>query len=376
MALLAVVLVPLTAWLAPSAAAQNNASIHGQIRDLEGKPFVGVAVTIKNLAQGQTYELKTDKNGNYVQAGLPGGDYQLTLKVKDTVVHQISFHLASGEEHVESVNFKDEKSKQSAASAEALKKSEEESKKFEGMKGHFDAGAATLEQAKEVRTQVQHAPSDQRGPLQEKMNQLAGQAATEFQGALEGMSDKDINRHILLAKLGETYEIEGKFEDAAVAYQRAIDLKPDQAGYYNNLGNVLAKQGKIPEARDAYQKSATVDPANAANAWRNLGIVLFQSGNYKDAVEPLKKSLELDPKNAQGWYVLGAVLVGLMETRKEGDKYIPILQPGTIEAYQKCIELDPNGSYGAQAKEGLAQLQAMGAGIDTKLKNRPAKKQP
>jgi hypothetical protein len=62
-----------------------------------------------------------------------------------------------------------------------------------------------------------------------------------------------------------------------------------------------------------------------------------------------------------------------MGFKQEGDKVIPILQPGTIEAYQKCIELDPNGPYGAQAKQGLEQLQAMGFGIETKVKSRTKK---
>ena len=53
---------------------------------------------------------------------------------------------------------------------------------------------------------------------------------------------------------------------------------------------------------------------------------------------------------------------------------LPILAPGTVEAYQKAIELDPNGPYGAQAKQGLESLEAMGVGIQTKVKSRATKK--
>jgi tetratricopeptide (TPR) repeat protein len=373
-ALFAVLCIPIGAWLGPGAAAQGS-MLHGQVRDLENKPFQGVSVSIKNTEMGQTYEVKTDKNGNYLQAGLRGGVYEITMKVKDTVVYQAKIRIASGEDHEENVNFKDIQAQQGAAATEAQKKAEEESKKFEGVKGHFEAAIAGLEQAKQIRAEMQSTPSDQRGPIREKLGQVAEQAATEFQAAGQAMSETDVNRHVVMAKLGETYEVEGKYEEAAAAYQKAVELRPENAGYYNNLGNILAKLGKIPEAQAAYQKSATIDPPNAANAWRNLGIVLFQSGNYKDAVDPLKKSLDLDPKSAQGWYVLGATLVGLMDTKKEGDKLIPILQPGTVEAYQKCVDLDPNGPYGAQAREGLAQLQAMGLGIETKVKQRqPPKK--
>jgi hypothetical protein len=64
-----------------------------------------------------------------------------------------------------------------------------------------------------------------------------------------------------------------------------------------------------------------------------------------------------------------------MEFKTEGDKMTPVIQPGTIEAYQKAIELDPNGPIGAQAKQGLESLQAMGVGgIEMKVGSAPASK--
>jgi Flp pilus assembly protein TadD len=94
---------------------------------------------------------------------------------------------------------------------------------------------------------------------------------------------------------------------------------------------------------------------------------LYNANRLGDAVEPLKKSAELDPKNAQTWYLLGASLVYKMTTKKVGDKEEVQFAPGTIEAYQKAVELDPNGTWGQQAKQGLEQLQLMAPGIDTKV---------
>jgi len=87
----------------------------------------------------------------------------------------------------------------------------------------------------------------------------------------------------------------------------------------------------------------------------------------QEAVEPLEKATQLDPKNAQGWYLLGACLVASADYKQVGDKMEVTLKPGTIEAYQKAIELDPNGTYGKQAKEGLDAVQTMTGGIDTKV---------
>jgi len=369
---LAVMLGPLAAWLGPEAAAQTG-SLQGEVRNLEGKPFADVTLVIKNSEIGQTFEVKTDKNGKYFQTGLRSGAYVVSVKVKDQIVWETNVRIAAGAEANLNINFKELAQKQGAAAIEAQKKQEEEAKKFEGLKAHFDSGVAALDQAKAVRGEMQRTPAAQRAPLQQKLNDLSGTAVNELQAAEKAAVEKDANRHIVLAKLGEAYETAGRYEEAAAAYQKAVELKPDQAGYYNNLGNALAKLGKIDEAMVAYQKSASLDPANAASAWRNAGIVFYNAGKSKEAIEPLRKATELDPKNGQGWYLLGAALVGAMGVKQEGDKVIPILQPGTVEAYQKCIEVDANGPYGTQCKQGLEQLEAMGVGIPTKLKSRTKK---
>jgi len=86
----------------------------------------------------------------------------------------------------------------------------------------------------------------------------------------------------------------------------------------------------------------------------------------QEAVEPLKKAIEIDPKSAQAYYLLGACLVASADYKQVGDKMEVTLKPGTVEAYQKAMELDPNGVYGKQAKEGLEQVNQLTGGIDMK----------
>jgi len=150
----------------------------------------------------------------------------------------------------------------------------------------------------------------------------------------------------------------------------AIEQRPDYPVAYNNLGGIYGRAGKIPEAMEAYKKSAELDPPNAAQAYRNGGITLYNAGKMKEAVEPLKKATELDPKSAQAWYLLGASLVGSMDYKQVGNKLEVQVQPGTVEAYQKAVDLDPSGPYGQQAKQGLEALQQIAPGIDTKTKRK------
>jgi len=86
----------------------------------------------------------------------------------------------------------------------------------------------------------------------------------------------------------------------------------------------------------------------------------------QEAVEPLQKSAAIDPKNAQTFYLLGACLVASADYKQVGDKMEVTLKPGTMEAYQKAIDLDPNGTWGSQAKAGLEQVQQLTGGIEMK----------
>jgi tetratricopeptide (TPR) repeat protein len=376
--MLATILVAaLATVIVPRAAAQVG-SISGQILDINGKPWAGLTVQVVS-DQGAKQEAKTDNNGNYSVHNLRSGIYTITITAfpppndKQPAFEMAKVRVSSTEDAKADANFKEIMAKQGAAAQEQVKKQEETKAKFEGMKAHFTAGNTLLEQEKAAKVELQKATPDQRDAAKQKLADLADQAAKEYQAAQQSAPEKDSNMHLLWAKLGEAYDTAGRNEEAAQAYQQAINGKPDVPGYYNNLGNVLARLGKIDEAKAAYTKSAELDPANAATAWRNFGISLYNANRLGDAVEPLQKSAELDPKNPQTWYLLGASLVYKMTIKKVGDKQVPEFAPGTIEAYQKAIELDPNGPYGAQAKAGLEQLQQMAPGIDLKVNVRKKK---
>lgn len=367
----------LVSILAPNSAAQNG-SISGTILDINGKPWFGLGVQAVS-DQGAKLDAKTDAEGKFRIQNLRPGVYVVTIitfpppNEKQAAVPMGQLRVTSGEEAKADMNFKDVVAKQGAAAQEQVKKQEEEKQKFEGMKAHFTAGTALLEQERKAKDDLTKATPDQRDALKQNLKDLSDKATAEFQAAQKAASEKDPNQHLLWAKLGEAYDVAGRNEEAAQAYQQAVNAKPDDPGYYNNLGNVLARAGKIDEARAAYTKSAELDPTKAATAWRNFGISLYNANRLGDAVEPLQKSAELDPKNPQTWYLLGASLVYKMTVKKVGDKDVPVFAPGTIEAYQKAVELDPNGIYGQQAKQGLEQLQLMAPGIDIKVNTKKKK---
>jgi tetratricopeptide (TPR) repeat protein len=350
-----------TLLLAVSGAAQT-ARIAGEVLDMNGKEFPGVVVQMKSEDFGTVYEAKTDEKGRFSQGGLRPGKYTLTFVVNGQTVYHVQVQVNSTENAPIMINFKELLEKD----VEAKKKREEERLKFENMKGHFDTGVAALNQARTLSEDLKKTPPAERAPIQEKLSQAVELAITELETAKKA-AGQDPNLHRIMAQLGQAYELVGRNEDAAAAFQQAVALKPDP-GYYLALGTAYARLEKAAEATAACDSIVPLDKTTAATCYRNIGIIYYNSSKMGEAVEPLKKATNLDPNNAQGWYLLGASLVNTMGFKTEGDKVIPILQPGTVEAYEKCIELDPNGPYGAQAKQGLEQLEAMGLGISTKVK--------
>jgi len=368
-ALAAILVLGLGCVLAPRAAAQMG-SISGSIMDIQGKPWPEVVIRAVS-DQGVKQETKTDSGGKFSLPNLRSGIYDVLVVFPPPndkqAPYQVKCRVQAGEDAKVDLNFKDIVAKQGTDVQEQVKKQEEAKTKFEGMKAHFSAGNAILEQEKAAKAELQKATPDQRDAAKQKLADLSDQAAKEYQAAQQSIGEKDPNVHLLWAKLGEAYDTANRNDEAAQAYQQAINAKPDVPGYYNNLGNVLARAGKIEQAKAAYTKSAELDPPNAATAWRNFGISLYNANRLADAIEPLQKSTELDPKNAQAWYLLGASLLMKMTTKKVGDREEVQLAPGTVEAYQKAEELDPNGQWGQQAKQGLTDLKALGAGIETKV---------
>src|SRR6266446_6118194 len=357
-ALAAILALVMLGCFATRAAAQEG-KFTGTIIDFDGNPWANLPVKIKS-EQGVTTESKTDAAGKFSFTGLKNGKYTFTVQPPQMQTpFDVPFEVHGADTPPINLNFKEILEKQNPEAAAKYKKQLEEQKKFSGMKELFAKGVALLNQERAAKA---------------KVADLSNQAVATFQDGLKAAPEKDPNIHLFWARMGEAYDLAGRNDEAINAYQQAIAAKPDNPSYYNNLGNILGRTGKIDEARAAYTKCAELDPPNAAMAWRNFGISLYQAQRMVEAIEPLKKATELDPKNAQAWYLLGACMVADPSIYKTvGDKIEVTPKPGTIEAYRKAIELDPSGPWGTQAKQGLEQLQQLTGGIETKVGNKKKK---
>jgi len=75
-------------------------------------------------------------------------------------------------------------------------------------------------------------------------------------------------------------------------------------------GLALSKEGKWQEALEAYEKAIEIDPQDAA-AWYNKGVALDELGKYQEALWAYKKAIEISPDDAWPYGGWGELLLDM-----------------------------------------------------------------
>ena len=97
-----------------------------------------------------------------------------------------------------------------------------------------------------------------------------------------------LDSHHAVRQANELYD-QGKYEDAAAAYNAALVDKPDSPELHFNLGDATYKQGKYEDAVSAFQKVETAgDPARTARVAYNVGNAQFRQGQALEQSDPQK----------------------------------------------------------------------------------------
>ena len=117
-----------------------------------------------------------------------------------------------------------------------------------------------------------------------------------------GFNPDDIEVYIQGA---ESFYALRKFEQAATACQRVIQVKPD-ARVYKIWGNARQAQGKVEEAKNCYAKAIELDP-DFAEAYTNLGTIYAQEQQWQSAIAFYQKAIALQPNLASTYRNLARV---------------------------------------------------------------------
>jgi Tfp pilus assembly protein PilF len=174
--------------------------------------------------------------------------------------------------------------------------------------------------------------------------------------------------HMADAYMGLADTKTGAEHDAALqkvleAYGKAIALKPEEAGLHNNYALALAKAGKGAEAEAEIEKAVQAEPTAACKYYYNLGALLTNASQADAANIAFTKAVTADKTCADAYYQIGVNLLAKATTAPDGKV---IAAPGTVEAIQKYLELQPTGKFSNEAK---GTLEMLGSTIETSYKN-------
>jgi Tfp pilus assembly protein PilF len=153
--------------------------------------------------------------------------------------------------------------------------------------------------------------------------------------------------------LGNVLAKQGKFDDAIAQYSEALRIKPDYAFAHNNLGRVLASQGRAGEAIEHYSQALRIEP-DYADAHNNLGIVLADQGKLDQAIAHYSRALHIKPDFADAHNNLGIALAKGGRADEAIHEFLEALRikPGYPEAHNNLgIVLASQG----KVSEAMAQ---------------------
>ena len=352
-------------------------SIEGDVKGDDGLPLKGAMIKLDRQDIKGHYQVKTDKKGHYFYGGLPLGVYNISIEVDGVVKDSVNkVHTQLGDPTEVPFNLKTQADKnaalQKAAESGTMSKEQERSLSPEqkaALEKRAKDEAARMSKNKEL--------NDAFNTGKEAALAKNWQVASD---SFEKASQLDATQNVVWANLAEAEislagtktgpDQQATMDKGLAAYQKAIELRPDDASFHNNYALALVKDKKLPEAQAELTKAAQLDPTNAGKYYYNMGAVLVNGGQMEGAGEAFKKAIAVSPNYAPAQYQYGVYLVSKATTTADG-KIVP--PEGTVEAFQKYLELDPTGPYAESAK---GMLQTLTGSVATTYQNPNAKPAP
>jgi tetratricopeptide (TPR) repeat protein len=312
---LAVVAVAALAVAWP-ASAQSTGMVKGVVKDAQGQPVDGAKVNI-DMTEGvnRHFETKSNKKGEFVQIGLPPGNYTVTAEKEKVGSAPAPARVSVGRPAEVTVVIG--AGAGGAASKEAAAKMAELKKAFDegitaSQAGNHDAAIAAFTRAAEINPNC---------------------------------SDCHYN-------IGYMYSQKKEYDKAEAAYKKAIELKPEYGEAYNGLANIYNLQRKFDLAAEMSKKASELAGTGAAaagggnaDAMYNQGVILWNAGKIADAKKQFESAVAANPNHAEAHYQLGMAMVN------EGNL------AGAATEFETYLKLAPTGPNAATAKGILGTIK-------------------
>jgi len=113
-----------------------------------------------------------------------------------------------------------------------------------------------------------------------------------------------LHRSVLRYNAAQVLTMVGATDAAIEAYRDAIDIDPNYSEYYNELGNILQREGRLAEAVSCYHQADAVS-APYSEVLFNLSICRCRMDDWREAAILLDRAMLLDADKPE-YHVLAA----------------------------------------------------------------------
>jgi len=143
---------------------------------------------------------------------------------------------------------------------------------------------------------------------------------------------KDMLDELQLSQQAESYELEGKFAEAAKVYEKMLSLRPENQTGYVNLALMYARCEQFNEAVKALQRGLILFPQSITLLSR-LAHTYLVMGKLQKSLETWASVLEIDPQYFDGLLGTGWIL-DLMGKKEKALNY-----------YERALNIEPENKF-------------------------------
>jgi tetratricopeptide (TPR) repeat protein len=136
-----------------------------------------------------------------------------------------------------------------------------------------------------------------------------------------------------------------RYKDAVTAYDRVVQVKPEDDQVWFKRGLALENLHHYEDAVASYDRVVQLQPQDYL-AWYKRGTALEQLQRYEEALQSYEQVVQLQPENYWAWHDRGSVLEHLQQ------------QDEAIASYDRAVQLKPDFQLAVDSrKRVLSQLR-------------------
>ena len=117
----------------------------------------------------------------------------------------------------------------------------------------------------------------------------------------------------------------GQFQKAEAEFKQVLQMDPNNATAWNNLGNAQRALNQLEEAKKSYARAIDLSP-HYAYPHNGIATVLVNQNRARDAIPYFEKAMKLDPKFFEVYLNLAIAFHSLQQTEQAKSLYLTFLK--------------------------------------------------